>query len=258
MHTGWHDAFLTDPDGFDIRSLKLDEYHYAYRYHFDVLRRAMQETTGKCFPSMGAFYHGGDTLDALRGSEQLLIDCIERPDVVRDAEDWLMEMWCDFFNRTYEAVNGAVQGSACWMGIWAPGKTYTVSNDFSYNISPEMYKELFLPAIQRQLEFLDYSIYHVDGVNAFVHVDTLCKESRLQAIQILPGAGKPSPLHYMDVLKKVQAAGKNLHISIPANEVKIALDNLSARGLFIGTWCNSETEARELLKNAELWSVDRG
>jgi len=121
-----------------------------------------------------------------------------------------------------------------------------------------MFRDLFLPAIERQIGFLDYSIYHVDGVEAFRHVDVLCGLPQLQAIQILPGAGKPSPLYYMEVLKKVQNAGKNLHISISPEEVKPALDQLSARGLYISTWCGTESEARQLLANAERWSVDRG
>jgi hypothetical protein len=258
MATGWHDPLLTGPDGFDIRSLRLDEKHPAYTYHFAVLARAMRETTGKSFPSMGAFYHGGDTLAALRGTEQLLIDCIERPDVVRDAEDWLMDMWFDFYNRTYAAVDGARQGSACWMGVWAPGRTYTVSNDFSYNISTSMFCDMFLPAIERQTRFLDYSIYHVDGVGAFRHVDVLCELPRLHALQILPGTGQPSPLHFLDVLRKVQAAGKNLHISIAPEEVGQALSLLSARGLYISTRAESQTAAEELLRQVEVWSVDRG
>lgn len=258
MATGWHDPLLTDPDGFDIRSLRLDKNHPAYTYHFAVLTRAMRETRGKSFPSMGAFYHGGDTLAALRGTEQLLIDCIERPDAVRYAEDRLMDMWFDFYGRTYAAVGGAKQGSACWMGVWAPGKTYAVSNDFSYNISTSMFCDLFLPAIERQTQFLDYSIYHVDGVGAFKHVDVLCRLPRLHALQILPGAGKPSPLHFIDVLKRVQAAGKNLHISIAAEEVEQALSMLSARGLYISTHTENQTHAEELLRQAESWSVDGG
>ena len=202
--------------------------------------------------------HGGDTLAALRGTEQLLLDCAERPAQVRDAEEYLMDMWFDFYDRSYAEVQGAALGSTCWMGIWAPGKTYTVSNDFSYSISTAMYADLFLPAIVRQMEFLDYSIYHVDGVEAFRHVEVLCQQPCLQAIQILPGAGQPSPLHSLDLLKEVQRAGKNLHISIPPEEVKPALDLLSARGLYIATWCRTESDARRLLEDAEHWSVDRG
>jgi hypothetical protein len=258
MSTGWHDALLTDPDGFDVKALRLDEKHPAYKYHFAVLARAMRETPAKSFPSMGAFYHGGDTLAALRGTEQLLMDCIERPDAVRDAEDWLMTMWFDFYDRTYAAINGAEQGSACFFGMWAPGKTYGVSNDFSYNISADMYRDLFLPAIKRQIEFLDYSIYHVDGVGAFKHVDAMCELPRLQAVQILPGANQPSPLHFMDILTKVQAAGKNLAIWIAPEKVEQALSMLSARGLYISTYAKNQTQAEELLGQAESWSVDRG
>jgi hypothetical protein len=62
----------------------------------------------------------------------------------------------------------------------------------------------------------------------------------------------------MDVLKSVQAAGKNLHISISPEEVEEALAMLSARGLYIVTYAESQAQAEELLEHAENWSVDRG
>jgi hypothetical protein len=122
-------------------------------------------------------------------------------------------------------------------------------------ISPEMFEEIFMPAVEMQTEFLDHSIYHVDGVCAFAHVDALCELPRLQAFQILPGAGKPGPLHYMDILKKVQAAGKNLHIGMVPGDVEWALSELSINGLFIDTCCDSEEEARVLIRNVEKWSA---
>ena len=259
MHTGWWHSLLTDVNGFDVHNLELDTQHPAYVYTMDALERAVLETRGKSIPSIGAFGGGGDTLAALRGTEQLLFDCIERPDAVREAELFLMDMWCDFYDRCHAVIRDASDGgSVCWFGTWSPGKTYAAHNDFSYNISPAMFREIFLPAIERQTRFLDHTVYHVDGINAFGHVDALCELPRLQAIQILPGDGKPGPLHYMDVLRKVQAAGKNLHISISPDELRPALEQLSARGLFIATWAATESEARQLLKDAEAWSVDRG
>ena len=121
-----------------------------------------------------------------------------------------------------------------------------------------MFRHIFLPVVRRQTEFLDHTVFHVDGVNLFRHVDALCELPRLQALQILPGAGEPSPLHYIETLKKVQSAGKNLHISIEPEEVERALSLLSARGSFIQTWAETEAQARELIKQAERWSVDRG
>jgi hypothetical protein len=258
MDTGWSEPILTDPDDFDVRRIRMDDTTEWYVFMLDMLRRATGESRGKYLPSMGAFGGGGDTLAALRGTEQLLIDCLERPDEVRDAEEYLMDMWMEFYDRCYEAVDGPTQGSTCWFPLWSPGKFYPTHNDFSYNIGPEMFREIFLPAIRRQTEFLDHSVYHVDGVNAFAHVDALCELPQLQALQILPGAGQPSPLYYEDVLKKVQVAGKNLHINIAPDDVEPALSMLSARGLFIATAAETQAQAEELLAQAERLSVDRG
>ena len=258
METAWWHPILAEPDRIDFRRVRINEAGGSYEFKMRMLRRAVRESRGKSIPSIGDLGGCGDTLAALRGTEQLLFDCVERPGEVRAAEEYLMDMWFDFYDHCFSVIRDAAEGSCCWFTLWSPGKFYAVQNDFSFNIGPDMFREIFLPTIRRQTEFLDHAVYHVDGVSAFRHVDALCELPRLQAIQILPGSGKPSPLHYYEVLKKVQAAGKNLHITIAPEEVKQALSLLSARGLFIQTFTKSEAEAEELLKQAERWSVDRG
>lgn len=256
-HTGWLDPILT-AENIEYESLRLDESNPRWQFALEWLRRAARESPGNCIPAVGAFGGCGDNLAALRGSDRLLYDVADRPDQVRAAELHLMDIWCRVYDTFYDIARQAAQGSTCWFGLWAPGKFYAAENDFSYMISPRMFRDLFLPAIDIQTRFLDYSVYHVDGIAAFAHVDALLELPQLQAIQILPGTGKPSPLHFLDVLKKVQTAGRNLHISIPPDEVEDALSELSARGLFIGTSCGTEAQARDLLRNAERWSHDRG
>ena len=251
--TGWVDPILTG-DSLDVSQLKIDPGHRWWKFTINALEFGAEQCRGKALLTTGAFGGCGDTLAWLRGTEQLLYDVVERPDEVRKAEEHLMDMWIEVYQAFTRITRPVTEGSTGWFSLWSPGRFYGIHNDFSYNIGPEMFREIFLPVIQRQTEFLDHCVYHVDGVNAFHHVDALCELPRLQALQILPGAGKPSPLHYMDVLKKVQAAGKNLHISIPCNEVEAALRELSARGLFIDTSCKTEAAARELLKKAEHWS----
>jgi len=255
-NTGWWDPILSGED-IEFQKLKINKADRNYRFMLDLLRRGVKEVRGKSLVSIGAFGGCGDTLAALRGTERLLYDCAERPDQVRAAEEFLMDMWMEHYNILYEIIREADEGSTSWFDLWSPGKFYAAQNDFAYNISPQMYRDLFLPVIEKQTRFLTHCVYHVDGVNNFAHVDALLELPRLQAYQILPGAGKPSPLHYMDVLKKVQKAGKNLHISIRPEEVETALSELSARGLFIATSCGTEIEARDLLKNVEKWSKVR-
>ena len=253
-HTGWWEPILKG-ESWQVDDLKLDKASRWWKFTLDLLRHMAKVCQGKSIPSTGAFGGCGDTLAGLRGSDRLLLDVVDQPELVRRTENFLMDMWFEVFDTCHEIVRQTQDGGSCgWFPLWAPGKFYAVQNDFAYMISPAMFRELFLPVIRRQTEFLDYAVYHVDGVGNFAHVPALCELPRLQALQILPGAGKPSPLHYLDVLRTVQAAGKNLHITIPSDEVEKALALLSARGLFIQTTCTTEAEARGLLKKAERWS----
>ena len=253
--TAWWEPFLAE-DEWRLGEINLHTHGRWWRYALEALDRQVTESMGKCIPSIGDLGWCGDTLAGIRGSDRLLVDLLERPALVRATEEHLMSMWCEVYDEFYRTLAPAGDsGSTCWFPLWAPGKFFAVQNDFSYMISPGMFREIFLPVLRRQTDYLDYSVYHVDGVNAFAHVPALCELPKLQAIQILPGSGKPSPLHYPEALKAVQAAGKNLHITISRNEVEPALATLSAKGLFIHTSCPTEAEARELMTKVRRWSV---
>lgn len=257
--TGWvyptiSEGALTD---YDYHEFVIDPQNRWWVQWQEMLRFGVEASRGKCVCTIGAFGGAGDTLAALRDNLNLLIDLTECPDYVREFDMYLMRQWIEMHDTFYKIIHDANEGSTGWFPLWSPGRFYAAQNDFAYMISPKMFEEIFLPSILMQTEYLDHTVYHVDGVGNFNHVDLLCELPKLHALQIGPGAGKPSPLYYMDILKKVQSAGKNLHITIAPDEVESALENLSARGLFIDTYCGSEEEARALIANCEKWSVDR-
>jgi 5-methyltetrahydrofolate--homocysteine methyltransferase len=258
-HTGWWDPiFDEDSDDWDATSLAVDPENAWWQFTLAQARRSLVECAGKSIPCIGGALGGcGDTLAALRGSLPLLYDVTLVPDRVREAELHLMDIWIDVYGALYQIDHEAAEGSTVgWFPLWSPGRFYVTHCDFSYMISTEMFCDLFIPALERQTEYLDHCVHHTDGIEAFRHVSALCDLPRLDALQILPGAGKPSPLHYIETLRLVQALGKNLHITIPPEEVETALELLSARGLFISTHCETEEQARYLLKKAEKWSHD--
>lgn len=257
--TGWLDPLI--PDGaltdHDFRRLVILPDSRWWRTALDMLCFAVDEAAGKSLPGILAFGGCGDTLAGLRGTRQLLYDLKDCPDYVRAFDQYLMRQWIEVYRVFYSIIHAGCEGSTCWFNLWSPGRFYPAQNDFSYMISPRMFRDIFLPSLEMQTEFLDHTLYHVDGIGAFAHVDALCDLPRLQALQILPGAGKPSPLYYLDVLRKVQARGRNLHITLPAGEVPLALELLSSRGLYIETWCASEDEARALLKTVAKLTKER-
>lgn len=251
--TAWQDPILLDAD-LDVSQLRIDESNRFYRFTMDLLRRAVEESSGKSIPALPAFGGSGDTLAALRGTGRLLLDMAERPEQVRAADLHLIALWEDLYDRFDAILHEAAEGSTAWLEMWAPGKSYVIQNDFAYMISPRSFREVFLPSLEEQTRFLDQSIHHLDGEGNFPHAPALCELPRLRAIQIVPGAGKPSALHYLPMLKQIQAAGKALQLYLGPEEVETALAELSARDLIIYTWCATEAEARDLLVQAEKWS----
>ncbi len=253
--TGWWEPILTEKD-WNFQHLAVNKKGSWWKFTLKLLETAAREAKGKAIPSIGAFGGCGDTLAALRGTKALLTDLYDCPERVRETELYLMDMWIEVYREFHAIIRAAAEGSTCWFQLWSPGKFYAVQNDFSYMISPTMFQKIFLPAIEKQLKFLDHAVYHVDGIEAFRHIPALCELPRLQAIQVLPGAGKPSPLRYLNTLRYIQKKKRNIHISLAPEEVETALSNLSAKGLFISTHCKTQSDAEELLKKVKMWSRD--
>jgi hypothetical protein len=255
--TAWIDPIISQGrlEDYDYHAFTIQHENRWWQFLVQVHHLAVEQSRGKAIPSLQDLGSSGDTLAAIRGNLQLLMDLIECPDYVRQFDYFLMQQWNkQVFEPMYQITCAGAEGSATWDSLWAPGRHYALQNDFSYMISPRMFRQVFLPTIEMQTRFLEYSIYHVDGVAAFAHVDALCELPRLHALQIIPGAGKPGALYFMDMLKKIQAHGKSLQIFVQPEEVEQALGELSARGLYLGVQAESEDQARYLLEMAPKWS----
>lgn len=256
--TGWVEPIITDGEltDHDFRNIVVDTDSKWWRFSERIHRYAAEKARGKSIPVVQALGGCADTLSAIRGTQNLLFDVMECPDYVHEFDMYLMKQWIEVHNKFYNITREAAEGSMAWANtsIWSPGRFYYPMCDFSYMISTKMFVDLFLPSIEIQVNYLDHSLYHLDGEGAFKHVDVLCGLPKLSGIQVVQGDGKPCALHYMDLLKKIQRTGKNLFIYLKAEEVDDALENLSSKGLFINTSCKTEEEARDLLKKVEKLS----
>jgi succinate dehydrogenase flavin-adding protein (antitoxin of CptAB toxin-antitoxin module) len=60
----------------------------------------------------------------------------------------------------------------------------------------------------KKLHFLDHCVYHYDGKGALGHLDDILAIPDIDVIQWVPGDGNPRSIEWMDLLHKIQAAGK--------------------------------------------------
>jgi hypothetical protein len=160
-------------------------------------------------PDMGGIL---DVLSSFRPADNLLFDLYDSPEEVKRCIWEIHGLWYryyDEFNAVLQPVN---PGYTDWLQIYSPKPSYVLQSDFSYMISPEMFKEFTLPELQASCRRLSNTIYHLDGTGQLPHLDYLLGIEELKAVQWGPGQGKPDQSQWPDVQRKIHRAGKNVQI----------------------------------------------
>jgi len=244
--TSWARPLITDWN--DPLRVGLDEDNKWWRLTVEFTEAAARASAGRWFVGLTDLHGGMDALAAMRGRQSLALDIVDNPDKIEQAMASLTPLWFQVFERLHGIAELAIAGSSTWLSIWSPGRCYPVSCDFAALISPAAFERFILPDIEAQVNWLDHSIFHLDGPGALPHLEILLHLPGLNGIQWVPGAGSGSMLQWVPMLKTIQQHGKILHLSVGAEEVEPLLSELSPKGLMLSTSCASESEARDLLR----------
>ncbi|MBU0477693.1 hypothetical protein KKC91_03905 [bacterium] len=248
----WSKPMLKDYS--DLSALDIKEDNFYWQKTKEFTSYALGRSHGNYLVSITDLHAGMDSLAVLRGSpEKLCMDLIDSPDGVKEAMKLLGKAWHKVYEESYRIIANDQEGTCAW-GLWAPMKMCPVQSDFTCLISTKMYEEFFWEEILNEINYLDYSIYHLDGPDALKHLNMLLEIPRLNAIQWVPGAGlaKESVAKWMPIYKKIQAKKKAIIVYCKPDEIDFVLDNLSPEGLLISTRCPSQQEAEELLSKFQL------
>lgn len=169
---------------------------------------------GKFLLQFPDLIEGLDTLAAMRGTDNLLIDLIERPDWVHACLRQITDRYFHYYDILYDHMRDEVGGSVFW--LWAPGRAAKFQCDFSAMISPAMFKEFMLPVLTEMCERVSYPLYHWDGPGAIPHHDLLLSIPNLKMIQWTPGAGTVTTgdKRWYPLYHKTIDAGKKVFIHL--------------------------------------------
>jgi hypothetical protein len=193
----------------------------------------------------------------LRGPEGLCMDVLQRPQNVKQAIDYIIECWKKQYMDCLSLISEVQDGTIDWLGIWSPKPNYILSCDFSCMISPTLFNKLIKPMVEELSAWLNKPMYHLDGPGAIRHLDALLSILDLGGIQWVPGAGAPPPIEWMPVLKKIQSAGKRLHIEVAPSDVEKAIKCLKPEGLFLSVSCDTKEEAMKVLRTVKCYYKDQ-
>lgn len=190
----------------------------------------------------------------IRGPEKLAMDFIDSPDMIKPALAEINQAWFDAW-KACTAITQRLGGFFFWMRIWSERPAIDLQSDFSCMISKTMFDEYFMPFIEQQTQWVERTIYHLDGPGAVQHLDSLLDLPNLTGIQWIPGAGQKPASEWPDLLRKIQDAGKLVYCYCGKNSIEDVLSYLKPEGVMLVTECGSEAEADELIRNVEKWSA---
>lgn len=253
--TVWYEPCIADPDNhpaprFDARSAWLLK-------HTALIEAGLRASQGQYLVGMPDLIENVDTLAALRGTQPLMYDMIERPEWVAARVADINQAYYQAFDLLFDLIRDPWGGNAfSAFKIWGPGRTAKVQCDASALISPRMFGDFVVPALTEQCAWLDYSMYHLDGTQAIVHLDALLAIEPLAAVEWTPQAGRPqggSPL-WFDLYRQVLDAGKSVQaILVEPQEVLPLLDAVGTKGVYVMTEAATEAEARALEDAVEAY-----
>jgi len=253
-NTVWYEPIIEDWHKFDIR---FNPENVWWKKSLKLF-----ETTARKSRKIGYFPGSPDYGDALtvfsllRGAERLIFDIMDNREVVVAARDKFLKALFKYYQIIWKMYHqnfpGGLLGS--W---WAPGKMWICQCDFSAALSPAIFTDLVVPEIEKMGEHMEYIFWHLDGPDEIKYLDILFDLPEIKGIEWVPGAGQPTAVHWIPMLKRIQARKKNLFIYADnEEEVRILLTELSSRGLFISGGFTGKTmdEAKGLLRMVEKLS----
>lgn len=196
-----------------------------------------------------------DTLSIFRPSEKLLTDLCDHPAVV----DRLVVRLADIFWRHFDAIHDAMRpynpGYTCWIPLYSRQPYYAMQCDLCYMISPEMFDRFVRPDLVEATRRIPRVIYHLDGPGQLAHLDSLLAIEGLAGVQWVPGAGKGPERAWLDVYRRIHAAGKLIVIHGGFDDLDAIAQALgTAKGIALLTGARTVPRA-EIERRLLEWGV---
>ena len=198
--TSWSLPFLKDWE--DVGKLNFSKENLYFKKLEEFTDACLKNGENKYYTGITDLHPGGDAIAAFRDPLHLNMDMIDCPHKVKDLLPRITKTYFEVFDHFYNRLKSANQPCTSWMPIVSTKKWYVPSNDFSCMISKEMFDDVFLESIKEECNFMEASIYHLDGTGALTHLDSLISIERLNGIQFVVGAGK-NVKDWIHVFKKI-------------------------------------------------------
>ena len=193
-----------------------------------------------------------DVLASFRTSENLLTDLYDDPEEVERLIRETQDAWFTAYNRLETVLDRRINpGHSYWTPLYSEKPYAMFQSDFSYMIGPAHFDRFVVPEMAESCRRLaGNAFYHLDGTGQLVHLDSLLSIPELKGIQWIPGDGTPRVTAWMDVYRRILAAGKLAQVDCLLDDLPIferELGSLRNMAILVAIPPERMSEAKRIL-----------
>jgi hypothetical protein len=229
--------------------LRLQEEHPLWQRMLRLYQKAAERLEGKMLIQHLDLHTNMDLLAALRGPQRLCLDLVDQPEWVDRAMASARAVFRELWRRIADA--GRMDERGHCSGLYAMEGAAVLQCDFICMMSPLLFRRWVLPALEEEAQIARNVFFHWDGPGALVHERDLMASKGLHTFGYVPTVGpggRIEHIKHLDLLKRVQAAGKSVQAIGTPDEVKAMHRELRPDRVMYCTDCKTQAEAEELLR----------
>ncbi|HZK53756.1 MAG TPA: hypothetical protein VFC84_06150 [Desulfosporosinus sp.] len=248
--TSWSEHTMHDWDKLEeLDKIPLDDCNPWVQRMKDLILYFNEKSKGKCAVGVSMLTGPGDIMTALRGPTQVCMDFYVYPEESKRLAEICTKAWIGVSQYQMNLITPLEGGFCDNYNIWTPGKSQYFAEDISTLVSPETYEEFLFPYDCQIADRLEVPWMHVHSAEARLTPEFV-KIPGLRAIQIVnDGVAGPTLKEIVPLLKKIQEKHCLLLRKYTMEELEQVLPELSPKGLYIDTQCNSLDESKVILKD---------
>jgi len=253
--TVWHDPVISSLDESD--KIHFDEDNYYWKKHLEAVEYFVDRCAGEQLLGMTDFGGPTDWISALMGTENFLCASIEKPEKMHDFALRLAHECNKAYDILYPLITSHNDGAVINLPVWSYGRFGIVQDDAAINFSPEMYKDIFLPALTAQAAHTEHTALHWHDGSGH-HLETLLGVDEIDLIEFGHDPNTGPVQGKINEMQAIQSAGKVLFIGCEgACDTKYFIDNLKPNSLIILIYTVSDDESKKMEEKVKKWVEEK-
>jgi hypothetical protein len=205
----------------------------------------------RCIPTLDMISRGpGDLLIAAMGVERCYIGFYDHPREIRSLLGQITELYIHWARVQLDALPKLAGGYCNQYGLWSPGTTIRLQEDYAVNVSYPVFREFLLPSMTAVVDAFDFHVLHTHSYGSLAEWGL--ELPRLGAIEMTIDPTGPSIEALIPRLRAITAKKPLIVLGVlTERQVSLLTSNLPPGGLMLDVDVVPEgTDTTEGLFNA--------